>query len=122
MRSMGNMMKRGTMAAFVGTAAIAASLVAATPASADTVGPFQCGGEAGASGSTEGDAQITYVGTLWGDCGTLGIRVQYTHVGGSSWTGWKYESYWDNVTMNVRTANKSQHTTTYGNLNFYSTL
>lgn len=116
-------MKRGTMTAFLGAAALTAVLAVATPAYAATVTQACPTGDAGVSGSTEGNGQITYLsGAGFGSCGTLGLRVNYTHVGGSSWTAWTYSpSNGAYTSQNVgNSAHHSQHTATTGSLNFMS--
>lgn len=102
--------------------AIVASLACAAPAVAGTIGPISCGYGGYVSGSTEGNGQITYISQGTGHCGTLGIRVNYTHVGGASWTSWKYSSWGGGyVSQNVgNSALKSQHTTSVGSLNWES--
>lgn len=109
--------------AFLGAAALTAALAVATPAYAATVTQTCPNGATGVSGSTEGNGQITYLsGVMVGGCGTLGIRVNYTHVGGSSWTAWKYSAFeGDYVSQNVgSSAHHSQHTASVGSLNFLS--
>lgn len=116
-------MKRRTIAAFLGAMALTATLTVATPAHAATVTHTCPNGATGVSGSTEGDGQITYLsGVGTGGCGTLGIRVNYTHVGGSSWTAWKYSAFnGAYVSQNVgNSASMSQHWASVGPLNFYS--
>lgn len=123
MGSARNAMKRGAAMVFLGSLTMAATLAVATPASAETVGPFPCNSNsAGVVGSTEHNGQITYVAGLASThCGTLGIRVYYSHVGGASWTPWKYSQYGGGyVSRNVGTPIKSQHTASQGNLNFTS--
>jgi hypothetical protein len=120
-------MKRGAITASLGAVALtAAALAAATPASAETVGPFPCNTADGSvAGSTEHEGQITYIpGMAMATCGTLGIRVNYSHVGGTSWTSWKYQDTDDGdklyVKRDVGSPIKSQHSATRGDLLFTS--
>jgi hypothetical protein len=117
-------MRPGKLMGFVGALTLTAALGVATPAAAATVGPYWCGSaDAAVNGSTEGDGQITFIpGAPYGHCGTLGIRVYYTHVGGGTWTGWSHSSNGGgHVRQNVgNSAYMSQHTTTLGSNNFYS--
>lgn len=117
-------MKHRKLGVCAGALALLTSLLITPPASAATVGPLSCGSGSYVSGSTEGNGQITYL-TEWaagGGCGTLGIRVNYTHVGGASWTAWKYSSWGGgNVSQNVgNSALKSEHSTSVGSLRFTS--
>lgn len=117
-------MKVGKLLATVGLATLITASTMAAPANAATVGPLACGSASWVSGSTEGDAQITYLSGYpgGGSCGTLGIRVYYTHVGGASWTAWKYSSWGGGyVSYNVgNSAVKSEHSASVGSLRWTS--
>jgi hypothetical protein len=95
-------------------------LAGATPASAGSTGPVFCGSGAAITGVTESAGQVTY-NAAPGHCGVLGIRVNYVHVGGNSWTGWKYSAYAaDNVRQTVKNAVRSMHSASIGGITFYS--
>lgn len=117
-------MKRSrAVGGLLGAAALMASLVTATPASAGQTGPMACSATASVTGATEASGQGTFHSSASLDhCGTLGVRVQYSSVGGLLWTGWRYSSFggasvWQNV---GNTAMRSQHTTTVNSLRFDS--
>ena len=116
-------MKRGRISAIIGALSLTLALGVAAPANAATVTTSCADGSQGLAGSTEGDAQITFLaGVGWTHCGTLGIRVNYSHVGGSSWTGWKYSPYaGGHVTENVgNSALRSDHYASVGPVNWSS--
>ncbi|WP_228760144.1 hypothetical protein [Pseudactinotalea sp. HY158] len=102
--------------------ALTSALVVAAPASADTVGPVYCSGDSGVLGATEATGQITYLaGIGFSHCGTLGVRANYTHVGGTSWTNWTHSTWGDgSAVLYIKNGVKSQHSTSVGNLLFTS--
>lgn len=112
-------MKRRTVPAFLGAVSLTAAVLA-VPMSASADEEYrQCHPDAGVTGATEDEGQITYLaGMGLGHCGKLGIRVKYGHVGGYSWTSWKYSAYGaDYVKRDVgRNAIKSRHSTSIGDL------
>lgn len=114
-------MRRITRNALAALAAAAMTLGLAAPASAGVTEVRSCN-EINVAGATNATAQITYLtGVGVGSCGTLGLRVQYSHVGGYSWTAWKYSAFQgDYVRHSNTTPVKSQHTTTHPVNNFYS--
>lgn len=79
-----------TRTAAVTAVALAVTTFAASPAAAGDPVRRQCSGYGGeAAGVTTRNEGVTYV--VWGGCGTrMGVRVRYNHVGGTSWTSWKY--------------------------------
>lgn len=108
--------------AFASALLLMAALGVAPPAYAGTVGPLACGYGGYVSGATQADGQKTYLSGGSGHCGTLGLRVQYSHVGGVSWTAWKYSAYGaGHVSNNVgNSALKSEHTTSVSSLRWES--
>lgn len=114
-------MSRKTMTSILTVASMAAlMLAAATPASAGAAGPYYCGAGAAIIGVTESAGQVTY-NAAPGHCGVLGLRVNYVHMGGDSWTSWKYSAYGaDNVRMSTKNAVRSMHSSSLGSLTFYS--
>lgn len=115
-------MKRGTVRAFLGTVVLTATLAVAAPASAGEQVHRACSGDAGITGSTDAGGQITFLAGLgFGTCGKLGVRVNYTHVGGASWTAWKYTGDQPFVVeQNVKNAVRSEHSSVIGPLKFLS--
>jgi len=114
------MLRKATGAVLAAASMAALMLAAATPASAGSAGPYYCGSGAAITGVTESAGQVTY-NAAPGHCGVLGIRVNYVHVGGDSWTAWKYSAYaGDNVRQTVKNAVRSMHSSSLGKLNFYS--
>jgi hypothetical protein len=82
----GNAKRAKLVAAFV----IAAGMVltSAPPAIAAT-GSWSCGGGSVMKGTQGTSGAQTQEAT---DCYTIGVRVHYAHVGGSSWTTWETNS------------------------------
>lgn len=117
----GPAMPRKTMTSILTVASMTAlMLAAATPASAGSSGPKYCGSGAAVIGATESSGQVTYDAAP-GHCGTLGVRANYVHVGGDSWTPWKYSAYSaGSVSMSTKNAVRSLHSTSIGSLLFYS--
>lgn len=117
-------MTRRLIAVFFAAVAMTAGLfvAAAAPASAGTEVHRNCSGDAGVTGWTGSEKQITFLaGASFGHCGTLGIRVHYNHVGGSSWSSWKYSSWGGGqVTRQIYNSNRSEHSTSVGGLRFLS--
>lgn len=92
----------------------------AGPASAGQEVTMSCGASY-VVGATNPDGQITYLpGAVTSTCGKLGLRVNYTHVGGSSWTAWTYDSAGFTVQQHVTNAVKSSHSAAFGPLLFTS--
>ncbi len=114
-------MARRKMTALLGAVSLTTALAMATPANAGET-EKRCASQVGVKGFTESNGQGTYVtsGSL-SNCGKLGLRVNYVHVGGDSWTSWKYSTggHWS-VSSTTKNAVRSAHTTTVGNLYFYS--
>jgi hypothetical protein len=84
-------MRRGTKGAsalLALTVSVGLMVATATPASAGLASRLcSTGGEVfGASNSS------TVQSAASGNCGTVGVRGYYTHVGGASWTTWTYKS------------------------------
>ena len=107
--------------ALLGAASLAAMLAVATPAHAGET-TVRCGSDSGVTGVTTNNYQLLYVtGFSLGHCGKLGMKVNYVHVGGDSWTAWKYSSY-GALTLRQETKNavRSLHSTSVNNLLFYS--
>lgn len=75
--------------AAISTLALGMTTLSAAPASAGEVVRRQCLGYGGqAAGATTRNEGLTY--DLAGGCGTrMGVRVFYSHMGGSSWSSWK---------------------------------
>jgi hypothetical protein len=111
-------MKTATIPAILGALVLTAGTV--SPAQAETATYLCPNRDAYVSGSTEHNGQITYLaGTGFGHCKTLGIRVYYSHVGGASWTSWKYSAYGGAyVSRNVGSPIKSRHSAWGGDILF----
>jgi hypothetical protein len=92
----------------------ALTLAVATPASAGTTVRY-C-----ANGPVHGYVEASGGGTFepGGDCGTLSVRVRYSHVGGSSWTNWDYDP--TGAAVYVKNGNVGHHRATIGSLDFTS--
>ncbi len=114
-------MARKKMTALLGAVSLTAALAMATPAHAGET-TKNCASDSGVTGVTQNDVQLTYVtGFSLSHCGTLGIKVNYVHVGGDSWTSWRYSSYGAlTVRRDTRNAVRSLHSTSVGGLLFYS--
>lgn len=107
--------------ALLGAVSLTTALAMATPAYAEET-ERMCASQVGVKGFTESSGQGTYVtmGSL-SNCGKLGLRVEYVHVGGTSWTAWKYSTgHHGSVSRTTKNAVRSAHTTTVKNLYFYS--
>jgi hypothetical protein len=112
-------------AAVLAAAAVALTVSMVTPASAGAV-TRDCDGLADRNfGSVVGYVEAAGAGTYdagaSATCGVLGVRGYYTHVGGASWTAWKYSS-WGGGSATIYTKNltKAQHSASVMSLNFYS--
>lgn len=118
-------MARRKMNALLGAVSVTATLATlavATPAHADAHSE-DCASSTTVVGYTESNGQGTYIQDLDGGyCGRLGVRVNYNHVGGNSWTSWKYSTGTHHtVSRNISNPVMSQHSTGTGN-RFYTDL
>lgn len=113
-------MIRSTTKVFLGAASAAALMLAtATPASAGAEERW-CGVDNSVIGYVEAAGAGTYDNDI-GTCGVLGVRGYYTHVGGASWTAWKYNKWGaGSVTIYTKNMTKAQHSASVGSLLFYS--
>lgn len=112
-------MMRKSLKTILSTASLVVLMaVGATSASAAPSAPQECASESAVIGDTTSVGGITYDADS-GTCGVLGVRVQYTHVGGASWTSWKYNSYASgSVVREVRNGVQSMHSTSVSDLFF----
>jgi hypothetical protein len=112
------MSRRMARTAALGAASIALTVAMATPASAGSRQGY-CGG-----GSVIGYVEAAGAGTydVHGTCGTLGVRGYYTHVGGASWTAWKYSACWGCGSATIYTKNlvQAQHSGSVNRMTFYT--
>ena len=92
------------------------TLAVATPASAAAV-ERSCGNVGRVIGDVTSQGAVTYEN--YGDCGTVSVRAWYAHIGGASWTSWRYGAYGVNVIVN--NAYQGNHRTSTPYINFYTT-
>lgn len=98
--------------------ALVAAMAVAAPASAGTNIQY-CGSGVAVEGGTQSGLVCTMTaGISAGDCGGLGVRGNYVHVGGDSWTPWEYRR--DRVSISVNNAVRAMHSTEVQNLLFSS--
>jgi hypothetical protein len=102
------MSKRMTATKLVFGLTIGATLavVGVTPAYAVT--PVYCGG--GVLYATQTTSYGRTQDAPVGDCGSVGVRVKYSHPGGSSWTTWTYNGTL--ITREAPNTNDAQHYST----------
>ena len=103
--------------------AVALAVALAAPAHAGSTSRT-CGNSAVVVGFTENNGGGTYDDAP-NTCGVLGVRVNYAHIGGSSWTAWKYCAYGQGGVSQILSGTnpfRAQHSTSVGPLSFYSTL
>lgn len=103
------MSKRLLASKFVFGLGIAATvaLVGVTPAHAAPP-PVYCGG--GVLYATQTTSYGRTQDAPVGNCGTVGVRVKYSHPGGSSWTTWTYHATL--ITREAPNTNDAQHYST----------
>jgi hypothetical protein len=110
------MLYRATTKTLVTAAVITTlTLAVATPASAAT--QRNCGSVGTVIGDVTSQGAVTY--ETWGDCGTVGVRARYVHVGGVSWTSWRSGA--SGVNVIVKNANLGQHRTSKPAISFSTT-